>query len=413
MNQTTPAETRPQVDPRVPVFFGIGIALFLLYLVTFAINVRAENDWYTEAWPSYELLIHGHVLGFLRESPAYVGSLIMRAPFALLAGAFGASPRTGYIFCALPCLLAPGLFAGYLAANRPRDSRHRAGKRSRIGIRPVDLFMATPSAIVCVSDGHPEDALGAVLCVLAVVLAYRGSGKTAGFLLGVALINKSWAVVIVPFVFAVMPADRRLSGFITMVVTAGLVLIPVTAIRATSSGGAGSALGYQTGTIFLVPQLLWWFSRTSWIVREAHILLVALDWLVAGLWWWLRVRGRRERPSFSQVLLALALLFFLRAAVDPWDNIYYLAPFMLAVMTYEDPPGFPKLSWLYAILIIVIVPPQGALKGLGLNAQAAVFAVFALLTIAYFGWRAFSSKGAESSRVYAAAKGAPDRASST
>lgn len=409
MTPTTSAETSKPVDPRVPLLFGIGIALFLLYLVTFAINVRAENDWYTEAWPSYELLIHGHVLSFLRDSPAYVGSLIMRAPFALLAGAFGASARTGYIFTALPCLLAPGLFAGYVAANRPQRSQGAPASRSRISIRPVDLFMATPSAIVCVSDGHPEDALGAVLCILAVLLAYRGSGRTAGFLLGVALINKSWAVVVVPFLFAVMPADRRLAGFITMVVTAGTVLIPVTAIRATSSGGAGNALGDQTGTIFLIPQLLWWFPRNSWIVREAHVLLVALDWLVAGVWWWLRVRRRRKPPSLDRVLLALALLFFLRAAVDPWDNIYYLAPFMLAVMTYEDPPGFPKLSWLYAILIVVIIPPQGLLKGLGFNAQAGVFAAFALLTIAYFGWRAFSPQGSESEsgRVYAAASGSP------
>ena len=57
--------------------------------------------------------------------------------------------------------------------------------------------------MICSTGGHPEDILGAVLCVLSVLLALRGYGKTAGFVLAVAVINKSWALVIVPFLFAV------------------------------------------------------------------------------------------------------------------------------------------------------------------------------------------------------------------
>jgi hypothetical protein len=415
MQATAPVGTTKRTNPQIPiVLFGIGIAALVLYLITFTINLHGENaiilhganDFYKEAWPAYLLLQHGHIVAFLRDGPAYVGSLILRVPFALLAGALGAGQRAMYIVTGLPCLLAPALLAGYLAANRPGEPAGTASNRVRRGIRPIDLFMVTPPAIVCLADGHPEDIFGAVLCVLAVLLAQRGSGRAAGFALGVALINKSWAVVVVPLVFAVMPADRRLSSFITLVVTAGIVLIPITVIRATAPGGAGAALGDQSAGIFMVPQLLWWLDPNSWIVREAHILLVAVDWSVTGAWWWLRVRGRSQPPRVNDALMALALVFFLRAALDPWDNIYYLGPFMLTLMTYEEPPGFPKLSWLYSILIVVIVP-QGLLGGLNQNAHAAVFAVFAVLTIAWFGWRAFFPDRPMSGRIYAAASRSP------
>ena len=364
MNPSTSAERSKPVDPRVPVIFGIGIGVFVLYLVTYAIRLHGQNDWYREVWPAYRFLFHGHVLEFLRTSPAYVGSLILRAPFVLVAHAFGAQALTSYFISTLPCLVVPALFAGYLAAHRTPDSRRATSKRPLHNLRPIDLFMVTPSAIVALSGGHPEDIVGSVLCVLAVLLALRGSGKAAGFTLGVAVINKSWALVIVPFLFAVMPADRRLSSFITLILTAGLVLIPVTVIRETGSAGAGVTgvgLGDQTAGVFVVPQLLWWFGSTSWIVREAHPLLVAVDWLVGAAWWWLRVRGRPQAPSRDSALMALALLFFLRGALDPWDNIYYMLPFLLTIMTYEDSPGFPRLSWLFTILIVLIVPLKGVL----------------------------------------------------
>ena len=37
----------------------------------------------------------------------------------------------------------------------------------------------------------------------------------------------------------------------------------------------------------------------------------------------------------------LALVFFLRAALDPGDDLYYFTPFMLTIMAYEDAQGFP------------------------------------------------------------------------
>jgi hypothetical protein len=319
----------------------------------------------------------------------------MRAPFALLAHAFGADAKATYFVSALPCLLAPALLSGYIAAQRLSPTTMPTGAK-RTGLRPVDLYLLIPSAAFTLNGGHPEDLLGAALCVYAVLRAHRGAGNAAAVALAVAVINKSWAVVIVPLVFAVMPADKRLRSLIAFLLVAGLVLIPITAVRASSAGSAGNALGGQSIGIFLVPQLLFWFGRGSWVAREGHVLLVVVTWLVTVVWWSLRVRGHERTLHLRDVLAMLALIFFLRAALDPWDNIYYFAPFMLALAVYEDPPGFPKLTWLFAIGLVFVVPPWGVFKSLGHDSRAGVFTGFALLTILWFGWRAFRADRAPS-----------------
>ena len=44
-------------------------------------------------------------------------------------------------------------------------------------------------------------------------------------------------------------------------------------------------------------------------------------------------RGRRGR---SDALLLLALLLLLRCVLDTWDTVYYMIPFMLALLTWES-----------------------------------------------------------------------------
>jgi hypothetical protein len=385
------ADTQPRRSSSLhlpAVLFGACLGLFATVLLTYTIDVRSLNDFYREAWPAYRLLLHGRFLGFLRAGPPYIGSLLLRAPFALLAGLLGASARGVYVATAIPCAIAPGVLAGYLA-GRARSEPAAAGT-SR-GVRPVDLFMLTPPAFLAISGGHPEDVLGGVLCVLSVLLACRGSSRAAGLTLALAVINKSWALVAVPLVLALMPEDRRLSGFVTLVVVAGAVMLPVTALRLDSAASLSGTLGDQTYSIFLPPQLLWWLGRSSWIVQQAHILLVLADWLVSGVWWWWRVHRPGPRPPVRAALAALALVLFLRCALDPWDNFYYMAPFMLAVAVMEDPPGFPAATWLIVLTTLVVVPPHGLLRSLGPTAEAAAFALFALPTIAWLGRLAFAA----------------------
>ena len=384
------------------LIFGACLALLVTVVLTYTIDIHSLNDFYREAWPAYRLLLRGHFLGFLRAGPPYIGSLLLRAPFALLAGALGASARGVYIATAIPCMLAPSVLAAYLARGASTDP---AAASPRRGVRPVDLFMLTPPALMTIVGGHPEDALGGVLCVASVLLACRGSSRAAGLFLGLAVINKSWALVAVPLVLALMPADRRLSGFTTLVLVAGAVMLPVTALRLSSGASMGGTLGDQAYGFFEPTQLLWWLGRSSWFVHEAHILLVLVAWLLSGAWWWLRVHGRSARPAVRQALAALAVVLLVRCALDPWDNVYYMAPFMLAVTVLEDPPGFPTLTWLCVAASLIIVPPYGFLHSLGDAAQAAAYSVFALATIAWLGRLAFATSGPSPTLGYAASEG--------
>ena len=383
------------------VLFGLGFALLVLLLLTVMIDVRGQSDFPREAWAPYRLLFHGHVSGFLQTAPAYVGSLILRAPFALVGYAFGAGARATYVASALPCVAAPALLAGWLATGRPAAARGRHARR----LWPLDFFMITPPAIFCITVGHPEDVLGAVLCVGAVLLAQRGSARAAGILLALALINKSWALIVAPLVFTLLPANKRMAGFAVAVLVTAVVMGPIEAIRLSGPGTLAYGLGTGIGGHALVPELLWFFGRDSWVVQQGHVIVILGGWVATGAWW-LRVRGAPERPTAGDTMIVLALVLFLRAVLDPWDDLYYFTPFMLALVTYEDAAGgFPKLTWGFALMLVVVVPPAGLLAGLGDNGHAAVFALWALGVIAYLARRAIGVARPRTTRAYAAPSG--------
>src|SRR5580704_18373148 len=75
----------------------------------------AWNDYESEARPAFDALAQGHVVEFLRLAPAYGGSFVERAPFALLPGLWGGGELAVYRMLALPCLLATVILAACLA----------------------------------------------------------------------------------------------------------------------------------------------------------------------------------------------------------------------------------------------------------------------------------------------------------
>ena len=77
----------------------------------------AWNDYENEAQPAFTALVHGHLLGFLQLAPVYGGSLVLRAPFALLPSLWGGGALAVYRMAALPCLLATALLGVVLTAR--------------------------------------------------------------------------------------------------------------------------------------------------------------------------------------------------------------------------------------------------------------------------------------------------------
>lgn len=363
---------------------GSVCAAGMLVLVIYAWrgSPPGVNDFYREALPAYHALFHGHVLGFIRAAPAYVGSLVLRAPFALIASAAGADRRGVYVATSLPCLLVAPIFGAWLAAQ----SRPAAGAGLTSRVSPIVLCAVNPIVVICLILGHPEDVLGATLCAAALVLATRGSPGWCGVMLGLALINKSWALVAVPVVLAAMPSGRR-RALLTVAVTAGSVLVPVLLARqsAASVGGAATSLGGTVGTIFLAPQLLWWFGRHAWIVQQSHYLIVIVATGSSLLWWAIR-RTRPAADRTAEAALLLAFVLLLRGALDPLDVVYYYIPFLFALMLYEAGQP-PRLTALYTCLLLLVVPPQ--VLNLTADAHAGAFAAVALPTIIWLAARLY------------------------
>jgi hypothetical protein len=329
------------------------------------------NDYEVEAQPAFAALVHGHLELFLRSAPVYGGSFVERAPFALIPSLWGGGELAVYRLVALPCLLAVAVLAAWLAADMRAQRRSTLARAIAVGV-----CLANPLTLRALELGHPEDLLGGVLCVAAVLLALRERPLWAGVVLGAAIANKEWALLAVGPVLLALPARRALclavAGALTAVVLAPLALVGSGAFLASARGTAA-----PTSEIFQ-PWQVWWFlghhgpsvhglfgslkpgfrTAPGWVGRVSHPLIVALALSLSGLFWWRRrhddtalepggprsrervgvLAGKTERAPQrgGDVLGLLALLFGLRCVLDTWDTSYYMLPCVLALLAWES-----------------------------------------------------------------------------
>jgi hypothetical protein len=362
----------------------------------------AWNDYELEAAPSFDALAHGHLGEFLRLAPTYGGSLVERAPFALLPGLWGGGSLAVYRTVALPCLLASMALGVFLVA-RMRAHGHSPLARAVA----LSVCVANPITLRALELGHPEELLGGCLCVAAVLLAARRHPLAAGVVLGLAIANKPWALLAAGPVLLALPGSVRLrclaiAGAVTAAVLAPLAL-------ASSSGFAASAHAIATpASPIFQPWQLWWFTGhhgalvhgafgvpkpdyragPAWTSLVSHPLIILVGFAIAFALW-LRVR-RRSLPA-RDALLALALVLLVRCVLDTWDAVYYPLPFLLALLSWET-YGTPKRPPVLALFGTVLVwlsfvwLPEHANP----DVQAAVFLAWSLpltwlLSVALFG----------------------------
>jgi hypothetical protein len=304
----------------------------------------AWSDYDNEARPAFDALTHGHVLEFLRLAPAYGGSLVERAPFALLPGLWGGGQLAVYRMVALPCLLAAAVLAVWLCAQmRSRTDSSTLARAVALGV-----CVANPLTLRALELGHPEELLGGALCIAAVLLAARERPLWAGLALGLAIANKEWALLAVGPVLLALPSRRALcmlsAGAVTAIILAPLAIVGSSGFVASTRGAAA-----PPSSIFQPWQAFWFFGhhgaavhglfgevkpgyRTApaWSAIVSHPLIVAVSLPLTALAW------RRGRSGQSDALLLLALLLLLRCVLDTWDTVYYPIPFVLALLAWES-----------------------------------------------------------------------------
>jgi hypothetical protein len=404
----------------------------------------AWNDYDNEARSAFDALVQGHLLDFLRLSPAYGGSLIERAPFALAPGLWGGGQLAVYRMVALPCLLAAAALGIWLV-SRMRSEGHPVLSRAVA----LGVCVANPLTLRALELGHPEELLGGCLCVAAVLLAGRDRPLWAGVVLGLAIANKEWAVLAAGPVLLALPAKRRLPCLASAGAVAAAVLGPLLLVGSGGFATITRAVAAPPSVIFQ-PWQVWWFlghhgplvhglfgtpklgyrTAPTWTGAVSHPLIIAMGLgLTAALW--LRRRhparsasraafgaGARERSagrilSGRDALLALALLLLLRCVLDTWDTVYYPLPFVLALLAWEvlgpdrrdalgrqrlrAPSGRPPVLALSST-VLAWISFQWLPSHVSPDAQAAFFLAWSLPLAVVLGKWLYAPRGSEIAR---------------
>jgi hypothetical protein len=327
-----------------------------------ALLMEPGLDYFSDAGGPIDSLVRGDLDAFFANQPLMGSfSLVLRAPFVALV--FHSSESVVYMAGALPLVLSAvvlGLALARLAAERGH------GPAVQGAIAGLAIF--NPVTFKALHWGHPEELLGAALCAGAVLAARRDRAVLAGVLLGLGLATKQWALIaVLPVLLAA--SERRLltlglAGVVASALTLPLLLGNTDAFQAASVNAAGHAAQVADTT----PWSVWWpiaeltsvpvlgerYLAPGWVRTISHPLIVLIAIPLSALLW--RRRDRRR----DDALLLLALLFLLRCLLDNWNNDYYHAPFLLALLTWETVrrPGLPVLSLGVAALLGISFWPQ-------------------------------------------------------
>ena len=313
------------------------------------------------------------------SAPVQMGplSVLLRAPVAALVGP---DSIWAYRLGALVCLLALVALAALIA---PRVS---AGT----GLLAALLLILRPGTVDALHLGHPEEPLGAALCVTALLLA-RDHPIGSGIVLGAALATKQWALIaIAPVLIAAAPAQRvRLAA-----VAAGVAALVIVPVAAADPHAFISALDHPAfGLSAMRTGNLWGFTAITETVPLGHgestVVYLVPDWLqhiahplVAALTLGLGAAALRGRRNVDPLAL-FALLMLVRCALDPWNHAYYHTPFIVALIVWEVVEA-RRTPWLGALSAAWI----GLVFHCSLPLSDVLYAVWALPMIGWLSLRA-------------------------
>jgi hypothetical protein len=311
------------------------------------IAVAVWSAWFGGSWqitggdysryyaPSMNALLDGRLGAFFANLPldGAGGSILLRAPFAGLGKLLIGGQLAIFRFGTLACLLALGALGLWLAI----DMRRR-GVPLLVRVGLVALFASAPVLLQAVFYGHPEEPLGAALCIAAVLAAGGDRPLLAGALLGVAVIDKPWGVLAIgPVLLCAWTQRKR-------------ILLPAGAIIGCWFLAVGLAdparvlLSVRNANTSIVahPQDLWWplahtvglYPRPPAMLGDhARQLAVALT-LLATVALAIRTQPRVQLGT-RRCLALLAFGFALRCLLEPSPHVYYQLPLIVALAAWE------------------------------------------------------------------------------
>jgi hypothetical protein len=220
-------------------------------------------------------------------------------------------------------VLAPALvFVGAALAPAVAGLARRLGARCDISVALLAVTAGGFSAAILY--GHAEDLVAVTALVGAVSAALDARWRRVGVLLGVALLFKQWAFVLVPLLLSAAPPPMRRGLLLRAVTVPGAPILvcvlydPGNTLRALTGAQSAVALGHA------FP----WIQASSALVTAAPLRVLGLVVLAALGWSW----GRRSRGR--ALVAAAGGLMALRLLTEPVLFSYYLAqvaPFVLVL----------------------------------------------------------------------------------
>jgi hypothetical protein len=357
--------------------------------IALAFHPGNTADYARDAGPSLHPLVAGHIGAAFSHQPAMGWfAILWRAPFAF-AGRHGGS-LLEYHLGSASCVLVLAALGVWLAVQmRDHDVPLLA-----CGL-VVAIAVLGPMNWHALVDGHPEELLGAALCVAAVIAAASGrSPLAAGLLLGLALGTKQWAVLAVVPALLVAPRGKAQIAALAIALGAAFACLPFL-LGAHHPIAANGSLAQSTPVA--QPDSIWWplghaqtVHAPGWLVEKrliplwvaslAHPLIVALG---VALPLALAARTRRVTITRESALTLLALIFLLRCVLDPMNVGYYHVPLLVALLALEalHRRGVPVLTLVTSAVLWFLVAhvPWGLEPG----KVAAIYLAWALPLAAY------------------------------
>jgi len=371
-----------------------------VYVAWQGFGVQTTGDYPWLFAPAMSALLAGHLGAFFHQLPGdgAGGSVLLRAPGALVGRALVGTRLGEFRFGALESMLALGGVGLWLARGMRAHGRPTVARAAVVG-----LCVIAPALLDAIFFGHPEEPLGAALCVSAVLLADADRPILAGVALGLAIINKPWGVfALAPTLLAAPRGRLRLAA-----VAGGIAV----GWFGTAYLAAPAQFAHSLSALSPVahPEELWWplahlsappgvtptHYLPAFITAHARELVVLL---AAGLA--LPLARRRGRTT-EDCLALLALVFLVRCLLDPNDHVYYNVPFVIALIAWEARTrGAPVLALLTTGLLWLIFHTLSGVAGLDVQfvAYVAVTIPLAVVLIAPALGRAACGRGRVAAR---------------
>lgn len=377
---------------------------------------------------------------FATQPPIGPGTVVIRAPFAALAGISHdlvalppryhgdpplslpppvyASQRTLYRYGLFPCLVA--LVAMAAAGASVLD---RFGRPWTVQLLVAALMLALPVWKGGISYGHPDEFLTAGLTIGAVLAAGTGRWKLAASLLGVALASKQWALLALPATVLAAPRQARVR---TAVLSVGLYAAIMSVMAIGNPDRFMDAMTAPSlGSHNYVDALSVWFPiaphhdvtvfdgvkdvtiphrHLSHRFESAlHPAMVVVAWLLS-----LAFALRRRDWNLAQVFQLLALIFLVRCMFQTGDKNYYHAAFIASLALYEGLAG--RMPILTLVVTAALLPDYGPELG-SLQRANALYLAWSIPMLVYLGWSVLGKE--RPARLLAAAEAVGGRSYGT